>query len=271
MAAELPAIRPRRDIMGVDDSCKLMDVQKTRLANVAIVAALLTTRCDCTPLVVGRSGNHIYIGTNSVDSDGNSRCELHFGQTAVVMWATQASSMTLKYKDGRRKSVDFEAALNNLISDVNEPIDVLKEDLVQDTEKRIRGLLDSYEKTDLDRVDLASFLANEYVIVGRENNGFLGVRAFTLYVADPLSVTFEVSDITSKLHNGEVIDYSTGEVNISKAHGPKGVRAALYARLQSHDKVAQRLGNKAFSPPYLVMDVTHSGRSYLSDPGPCRF
>lgn len=256
--------------MGVDDSGKLMDVQKMRLATAAIVAAILTCNCDGTPLVVGRSGDHIYVATNSIDSDGNSRCKLHFGKSAVVMWATQASSMTLKYKDGRTKSVDFEAALNNLIRDVNEPVDVLKEELVQDTEERIRGLMDSYEKTDPDRVALASLLANEYVIVGRKHNGFLGVRAFTLYVADPQSVTFEVSDITSKLHNGEVIDYSTGEVNISRAHGQKGVRAALYTRLQSHDKVAQGFGNKAFSPPYLVMDVTHSGRFYLSGPGPCQ-
>jgi hypothetical protein len=177
--------------------------------------------------------------------------------------------MTVIYPDGRTKSVDFEAALNNLIRDADEPIDVLKEMLVKDAEKRIRALLDSYRATGLGRAYIASDLVSEYVIVGREHNGFLGVRAFTLDVADPQSVTFQIRDITSKLRNGEVIDYSTREVNISKAHGPKGVLAALYARLQSNDKAAQRFGNKAFSPPYLVMDITRSGRSYLSDPGPC--
>jgi hypothetical protein len=247
--------------MSVDDSCKLMDVQKMRLATAAIVAALLTCNCDGTPLVVGRSGDHIYVATNSIDSDGNSRCKLHFGKSAVVMWATQASSMTLIWPDGRTESVDFEAALNNLIKNANESSDVLMEMLVQDTQKRIRGLLDSYKETNLDRVDVARDLVSEYLIVGKGHDGFLGVTAFTLDVADPQSVTFEVHDITSKLHNGEVIDYSNRDIHISKAHGRKGVRAALYAQLQSDDKIAQSFGNKAFSPPYLVMDITRSGRS----------
>jgi len=122
---------------------KLTDVQKTLLAKVALVASLVTTQASCTPLIVGRSGNHIYIATNSIDSSGNSRCKLHFGKTAVVMWATEASSMTLKWPDGHTKSVDFEPALNNLIKDTNEPIGVLEEKLIQDTEKRIRALLGS--------------------------------------------------------------------------------------------------------------------------------
>jgi hypothetical protein len=248
-----------------------MGVQKIRLATVGIVAAFLTFTCDGTPLVVGRSGDHIYIATNSIDSDGNSRCKLHFGKNAVVMWATQASSMTLIWPDGSTKSVDSHDALNNLIRNANEPLDVLKEMLVQDTEKRIRGLLDSYKAKDPDRFAVARDLVSEYVIVGKEHNGFLGVRVFTLDIADPQAVTFEVHDITIKLHNGEVIDYSNRDINIIKAHGPKGVRAALYAQLQSHDKAAQSFGNKAFAPPYLVYDVTRAGGSYLSDPGPCRF
>lgn len=241
-----------------------------RLATAAIAAALLALDCDGTPLVVGRSGDHIYIATNSIDSDGNSRCKLHFGKSAVVLWATQASSMTLMWPDGRTKFVDFDASLNNLIRNADEPLDVLKEMLVQDSEKRIRGLLDSYKATDPGRFAVARDLVSEYVIVGKEHDGFLGVRAFTLDIADPQSVTFEVHDITSKLRNGEVIDYSNRDINIIKAHGPKGVRAALYAQLQSDNESAQKFGNKAFSPPYLVFDVSRTGRSYLSDPGPCR-
>jgi hypothetical protein len=58
--------------------------------------------------------------------------------------------------------------------------------------------------------------------------------------------------------------------NTSHAHGRKAVLAAIDARLQSDNELALGFGNKAFSPPYVVMDVTHSARSYLSDPGPCR-
>jgi len=195
---------------------------------------------------------------------------LHFGKSAIVMWATESSSMTLKWPDGHTRSVDFELALNNLMRDTDEPIEVLKERLIQDTERLIRGLLNSYSATDPDRVDMAGDLVSEYVLVGRERNGFLGVRAFTLDVSNPRSVTFDVQDIARKLHNGEVIDYSTREVTVIKAHGTKGVRAALYSQLQTHSRIAGILGNKAFSPPYLVMDVSRSGRSYLSGPGPCR-
>lgn len=239
-------------------------------AAVALLATLLTTNGDCTPLIVGRSGNHIYVATNSIDTDGKSRCKLHFAANAVIMWATQAASMTLIWPNGRTETVDFEAAINNRIRNTDEPIDLLKEILVQDVEERIRAILQRYNETDPARFSIARNLVSEYVIVGREHNGFLGVRAFTLEVVDPQKMTFEVQDITSKLHNGEVIDYTQGEVNTSKAHGQNGVRAAVYARLQSHNEAARSFGNKAFSPPYLVMDVTRYGRSYLSDPGPCR-
>jgi hypothetical protein len=236
----------------------------------ALIAAFLTTNGDCTPLIVGRSGNHIFIATNPRDTDGNSRCKLHFAKNAVVMWATQAASRTLTWPNGRTETVDFNAAINNRISDADQPIGILKELLVQDAEEHIRAILQLYKKSDLARVDIARDLVSEYVIVGREHNGFLGVRAFTLDVVDPHSITFQIHDITSKLHDGEIIDYTQGEVNTSNAHGPKAIRAAIYARLQSHNEAAQSLRNKAFAPPYLVMDVTRSGRSYLSDPGPCR-
>src|SRR5580698_1956562 len=67
-----------------------------RRAAAAVIAALLSTNGDCTPLIVGRSGHHIFIATNSIDTDGKSRCKLHFAKSAVIMWATQAASMTLK-------------------------------------------------------------------------------------------------------------------------------------------------------------------------------
>lgn len=241
-----------------------------RRAAAAVIAALLSTNGDCTPLIVGRSGHHIFIATNSIDTDGKSRCKLHFAKSAVIMWATQAASMTLKWPDGRAETVDFEAAMNKRVRDIDEPIDVLKEILVQVAEERIHAILQLYKEADPDRVDIARDLVSEYVIVGREHNGFLGVRAFTLAVADPQSITFQVEDITSKLHDNQIIDYTQGEIDTSNAHGQKAVRAALYARLQKHNQAAQSFGNKSFSPPYLVMDVTRSGRSYLSDPGPCR-
>jgi hypothetical protein len=245
-------------------------MSKKHRAAAALMAALLTASGDCTPLVVGRSGNHIIIATNSIDTDGNSRCKLHFAKSAVVMHATQAASMSFTWPNGRTEIIDFEAAINNRIRDLDEPIGSLKEMLIQDVEERIRAMLQLYKPTDPDRSDIASDLVSEYVIVGRELNGFLGVRAFTLEVVDPQSITFQVQDITRKLHDNEVIDYSQGEIDAINAHGQKAVLAAVYARLQSHNERAQSLGNKAFSPPYLVMDVTRSGRSYLSDPGPCR-
>jgi len=241
-----------------------------RRAAVALIAALLTTGGDCTPLVVGRSGNHIIVATNSIDTHGNSRCKLHFSKSAVVMRATQAASMIFTWPNGRVETIDFDAAINDRIRDLDEPIGRLKEILVQDVQERTRAILQRYQPLDPDRADIARDLVSEYVIVGREHNGFLGVRAFTLQVVEPQSITFEVQDITRKLRDGEVIDYSQGEINTIKTHSQKAVRAAVYARLQSHNEVAQSLGNKAFSPPYLVVDVTHSGRSYLSDPGPCR-
>ena len=242
---------------------------KKHRATGVLVAALLTTSGNCTPLVVGRSGNHIIVATNSIDTEGNSRCKLHFSKTAVVMRATQAASMTFTWPNGRVEIIDFDAAINDRIRDLDEPIGRLKEILVQDFQERIRTILQRYKPLDPDRADIASNLVSEYVIVGREHNGFLGVRAFTLQVANPQGITFEVLDITRKLRDGEVIDYSQGEINTIKAHGQKGVRAVVYARLQSHNEVAQSLGNKAFAPPYLVMDVTHSRRLYLSGPGPC--
>jgi hypothetical protein len=242
---------------------------KKHRAAAALIAALLTTSGDCTPLVVGCSGNHIIVATNSIDTDGNSRCKLHFSKSAVVMRATQAVSMTLKWPNGRTETIDFDAAINDRIRDLDQPIGRLQEILVQDVQERIRAILQLYKPEDPDRADIARDLVSEYVIVGREHNGFLGVRAFTLQIVDPQSITFEVRDITVKLRNDEVIDYTQGEINTINAHGYKAVRAAIYARLQSHNEVAQSLGNKAFAPPYLVMDVTHSRRSYLSDPGPC--
>lgn len=234
------------------------------------MVGLLTTSGDCTPLVVGRSGNHIIIATNSIDTDGNSRCKLHFAKSAVIMHATNAASMSFTWPDGRKEFVDFEAAINDRIRDIDEPIGSLKEMLVQDVQERIRATLQLYKPTDPDRADIARDLVSEYVIVGREHNGFLGVRAFTLEVVDPQTITFQVQDITKKLHDNEVIDYSQGEIDVINARGQKAVLGAVFARLQSHNERAQSLGNKAFSPPYLVMDVTRSRRSYLSDPGPCQ-
>lgn len=248
---------------------KVKRMLRRRKAVAALIATLLGTQGNCTPLIVGRSGHHIFIATNSIDTQGNIRCKLHFAKHAVVMWATQASSMTMKWPTGRTETVDFEASLNDQLRESDEPIDTLKEMLVQNAEERIRSILQLYKETDPDRGDVARDLVSEYVIVGRERDGFLGVRAFTLEVDNPQSITFEVQDITSKLHDGEVIDYTEGEVNVGHARGVKAVRAAVYARLQQHSEEALRFGNKAFSPPYLVMDITRSGRSYLSDPGPC--
>lgn len=238
-------------------------------AEAILIAALLAARGNCTPLIVGCSGNHIIVATNSIDSKGNSQCKLHFAKHAVVMEATQASSMIFTWPDGHTETIDFEAAMNDRIKDLDEPIDRLKEILLQDAEEHIRSALQHYKPADSARADMARDLVSEYVIVGKERNGFLGVRAFTLEVVDPQSITFGVQDMTAKLHNGEVIDYTEGEVTTINAHGKKAVRAAVYARLQRWNKEAQGLGNKAFSPPYLTMDITHSGRSYLSDPGPC--
>ncbi len=242
---------------------------KRRVA-AAIFMMFLTTLGDCTPLIVGRSGHHIFVATNSIDTAGNSHCKLHFAKSAVILWATQAASMTLKWPNGRAETVDFEAAMNNRIRDIDQPVDALKEILIQNAEERIRAILQLYKETDPDRADIARDLVSEYVIVGRERNGFLGVRAFTLKILDPQSITFQVEDITTRLHDNQIIDYTQGEIDTGSAHGQKAIRAAIEARLQKHNEVAQSYGNKSFSPPYLVMDITRSGRSYLSDPGPCR-
>jgi len=236
---------------------------KRHRAAAVLLAALLTTNGDCTPLIVGRSGHHIFVATNSIDTDGKSRCKLHFAKRAVILWATQATSMTLIWPDGHKETVDFEAAINSRIRDVDEPIDVLQEILVQDAEDRIRAMLQHYKATDLNRTDIASDLVSEYVIVGRERNGFIGVRAFTLEVSDLRSITFKVREITSKLHEGEIIDYSQGEVNTSHAHGQKALLAAIDARLQNDNEVALGFGNKAFSPP-IRRDGCHALSSFLS-------
>lgn len=238
-------------------------------AETVLIAALLTARGNCTPLIVGRSGHHMIIATNSIDSKGNSRCKLHFSKHAVVMQATQASSMIFTWPDGRTETIDFEAAMNDRIRDLDEPINRLKEILIQDAQERIRATLQHYKPSDPARADMARELVSEYVIVGRERNGFLGVRAFILEVDDPQSITFEVRDITEKLHNDEIIDYTQGKITKMNVHGQKAVHTAVYARLQRWNKEARSFGNKAFSPPYLIMDITHSGRTYLSDPGPC--
>ena len=256
--------------MGRIDRCTLTHMPRKHWAAVALIAAFLPAGGDCTPLIVGRSGNHIIVATNSVDTAGNSRRKLHFAKSAVVMRATQAASMTLTWPDGRTKTIDFDAALNDRIRDLDEPIGTLKDILIQDVQERIRAILQLYKPADPDRADIAHDLVSEYVIVGREHNGFLGVRVFTLEIADPKTITFQVQDLTEKLHDGEVIDYTQGEINAAKVGSKKAVLEALYARLQSHNEAAQSLGNKSFSPPYLVMDIARTGRSYLSDPGPCR-
>jgi len=236
----------------------------------ALMAAFLTTSGDGTPLIVARIGNHIIVATNSIDTNGNSRCKLHFSRNAVVMRATQAASMIFIWPDGRKETIDFDATINDRIKDLDEPVGRLQDILIEDAQERIRTILQRYQPADPDRADIANDLVSEYVLVGPEHNGFLGVRAFTLQVTNPQSITFEVEDITTKLRKGEVVDYTQNEIGTIRAHGQKAVRAAVYALLKKHDEAAQNLGNKAFSPPYLVMDVTHSGRSYLSDPGPCR-
>jgi len=244
-------------------------MRKRYRVTAALVATLLTITADCTPLIIGRSGGHIFVATNSIDTNGVSRCKLHFAKHAVVLWATQAASITLSWPNGRTETVDFESALNDKIKDVDEPIDTLKDILIRDAEERIRTLLLHYRASGFDRAVVARDLQSEYVIVGREHNGFIGVRAFTLEVADPQNVLFKVQDVTRRIHNGEVIDYSQGEVNIFTAGDRKAVRSVLYDSLRQRDTVAQAAGNKAFSPPFLVMDVTRSSRTFLSDAGPC--
>src|ERR1700727_1287943 len=143
---------------------------KKHRAAAALIAAVLTTSADCTPLVVGRSGNHIIVATNSIDTDGKSRCKLHFSKSAVVMRATQAASMIFTWPDGRVETIDFDAAINDRIRDLDEPIGRLKEILIQDVQQRIRAILQRYQPLDPDRADIASDLVSEYVIVGRERN-----------------------------------------------------------------------------------------------------
>lgn len=235
----------------------------------ACLAVLLTGSGNCTPLIVGRSGNHILVATNSIDTEGNSHCKVHFAKTAVVMRATQAASAKFTWPDGHAETVDFDAALNDRIRDLDEPVDRLKDILVQDAEQHIRAALELYKAEDPKRIDIAHDLVSEYVIVGREHNGFLGVRAFTLEVVNPRAITFRVSDLAGKLHDGEVVDYTEGERKANNARGMKDVRATIDNILQNHNEAAQHFGNKSFSPPYLVMDVTHSDRRFLTDPGPC--
>ena len=234
-----------------------------------LTVALATMDGRCTPLIVGRSGAHIIVATNSIDTAGNSRCKLHLGRHVVVIRATQAASMSLTWPDGHTETVDFDVALNDLLQGLDKPVGTVREMLIADVQQRIRVLLQHYRSADHDRVEIARDLVSEYVIVGREHDGFLGVQAFTLEVTDPRSITFGVSDITEKLHDGEVIDYTGGEANVLHVHGLKAVTAAVYARLGEHADVGVSLGNKAFSPPYLVMDVTPSNRTYVSNPGPC--
>ena len=185
------------------------------------------------------------------------------------MRATQAASMALTWPDGHTKIIDFDEALDERLKGLDEPIGTLKDILIQDVQDRIRALLQLYRPAGPDRVDIANDLASEYVIVGKERNGFLGVRAFTLEIGDPEHITFQVRDSSEKLHDGQVIDFTQGESTVFDVHGAKAVKDAVYARLQEHNESGQRFGNKSFSPPYLIVDVTHSSRSFLSNPGPC--
>ena len=54
------------------------------------------------------------------------------------MRATQAVSRTLKWPNGRTETIDFDAAINDRIRDLDEPIGRLQEILVQDVQERIR-------------------------------------------------------------------------------------------------------------------------------------
>lgn len=185
------------------------------------------------------------------------------------MRAIQASSITFEWPDGRKELLDFDASLDKRVKDLDAPVDTLKTILLNDAEDQIRYALKHYKPEGFARLSLARELDSEYVIVGKESNGFTGIRAFAVRVDDPRLLTFTVNDLDGKLHKGDVADYSEGELHITRSHGRLAIQTALRARLDARNEEAHASGNMAFAPPYLIMDITHSSRSYLSDPGPC--
>ena len=85
----------------------------------------------------------------------------------------------------------------------------------------------------------------------------------------PSDMTFEVRDLNEAVRNGQVVDYSEGEVVAHERGVSEGIVDVIYTVLQNRTESAERVMNKAFSPPYLVMKVTHSGRRFISAAGPC--
>jgi hypothetical protein len=185
------------------------------------------------------------------------------------MRAIQASSITFEWPDGRKELLDFDASLDKRVKDFDAPVGSLKTVLLNDAEDQIRYALEHYRPEGFERFLLARDLEREYVIVGKESNGFIGIRAFAVRVADPRLLTFTVNDLDVKLHKGEVADFSEGEIHITRSHGRLAIQTALLARLDARNEEARSKGNISFAPPFLLMDITHSTRSYLSDPGPC--
>ena len=185
------------------------------------------------------------------------------------MRATQAASMTFIWPDGHVELIDFDAELNERIKEIDETVDRIKEILIVDSERRIISILQRYKPASRQRREIARDLISEYVIVGKERNGFLGVRAFTLEVLNPSEITFDVQELPNSIRNGQIIDYSEGDIAIHEPESSKAMVETIASILQNRNRSAEVSGNNAFSPPYQIMKLTHTGLHFLSDAGPC--
>jgi|GEM_PF-5009609 len=185
------------------------------------------------------------------------------------MWATQVTSVKIGFPDGHDLLVDRQAALESLLQGNHQSIEDLQELIVLESETRIKEILRLYQYQPFLQAKIAGELMAEYVLVGKDRHGFVGTRAFILAVSQPREGSFEVRSITKPLHNGEVIDYSQGEITYLNGTGRSNVIANMLVRLQQHALRASAFQNQAFAPPFVIMDVTSHSKSYLYGPGSC--
>jgi len=243
--------------------------QHIRILTTAILV-VMSEAGSCTPLVVAREGRTLILASNTTDSEGKPHCKLHFAKNAIVMRATQAASVKFIWPDGRIERIDFDEELDGSIQNMEGPLDLIETHIIEEAERRIVSVLERYEPMSGARRALSQDLISEYVIAGRERNGFLGIRAFTIRVSNPETITFDVHDLPSTIRNKQIVDYSEEDVAIYKPVGSQSPSELISSILLDRTRSAKASGNEAFSPPYVLVEVSRSGFRFLTATGPCR-